>query len=510
MSSPTQVQLSAFIRRRHPSYNALIKHWNFLAACYAGGRAWFVGNIFQYLKEGDQEFKDRIERAYRFNHTREIVDLVSKYIFKAPISRNADDASPAVQSFWALPTLSSVDMDHFSRQISDKTSIYGRIWIVVDSTSSGLAKTKAEEAKEGARVYAYIVSPQNALDMSFDDMGKLNWILIREEYRDDSDPVLGTGTVHERFRLWTRNEWILYEYENPGTSVKPVGKGTAKTKIKETDRREHGLGIVPVIKADHISTDEDKYSSPSLVGDIAYLDRATANYLSNLDAIIQDQTFSQLAMPAQGVLPGDEKYDALREVGTKRIFLFDGEYGSAPFFLSPDPRQATMIVTAIKQIINEIYHTVGMAGERTKQDNAVGIDNSSGVAKAFDFERVNALLKSKASILQSIELQILDLVMRWSGEEGSAEDLSLISYPDTFDVRGLFDEFAIAEQLDLVQAPDKSRRKQMKQLIKKLFPEAGKSEIAELEGELIDWPPQPETVAEPKSLFGDKESDANA
>ena len=48
---------------------------------------------------------------------------------------------------------------------------------------------------------------------------------------------------------------------------------------------------------------ESPYFSPSLIDDIAYLDRAVANYLSNLDAIIQDQTFSQLAIPVQSLLP---------------------------------------------------------------------------------------------------------------------------------------------------------------------------------------------------------------
>ncbi|MEZ6841312.1 hypothetical protein ABVN80_14665 [Acinetobacter baumannii] len=40
-------------------------------------------------------------------------------------------------------------------------------------------------------------------------------------------------------------------------------------------------------------------------------------------------------------------------------------------------------MTTINKIIGEIYHTVGLAGERTKQDNAVGIDNSSGVAESL-------------------------------------------------------------------------------------------------------------------------------
>jgi hypothetical protein len=52
----------------------------------------------------------------------------------------------------------------------------------------------------------------------------------------------------------------------------------------------------------------------------------------------------------------------------------------------------------VNKIIGEIYHSVGMAGERTKQDNAMGIDNSSGVAKAYDFERMNAMLATKAQL----------------------------------------------------------------------------------------------------------------
>jgi hypothetical protein len=227
---------------------------------------------------------------------------------------------------------------------------------------------------------------------------------------------------------------------------------------------------VPVFAHDHNDTDQ-LYSSPSLIADIAYLDRACANYLSNLDAIIQDQSFSQLAMPAQNMMPGEDSYNKMLEVGTKRIFLFDGEGGAQPFYLSPDPKQAELIITAIGKIINEIYHTVGMAGERTKQDNSIGIDNSSGVAKAYDFERVNALLTTKAVALKRAEVKMAHLVTLWNGTPMSEEDISdFITYPETFDVRGISDEFSIAQNLILVEAPIEMVRQQMKNVVDKLFP----------------------------------------
>ncbi|MFX9457971.1 hypothetical protein ABTO37_19515, partial [Acinetobacter baumannii] len=74
-----------------------------------------------------------------------------------------------------------------------------------------------------------------------------------------------------------------------------------------------------------------------------------------------------------------------------------------------------------------------MAGERTKQDNAVGIDNSSGVAKAYDFERVNALLAAKADSLEAIENKIVDLVCKRHGVKLKEDSTPLVSYPDNFD-----------------------------------------------------------------------------
>ena len=62
----TDKQIKDLVARRHPEYEKKKEHWDFLASTYAGGRAWFNDNIFRYFKEGDQEFKERLERAYRF------------------------------------------------------------------------------------------------------------------------------------------------------------------------------------------------------------------------------------------------------------------------------------------------------------------------------------------------------------------------------------------------------------------------------------------------------------
>lgn len=475
-----------FYDRRHPLYNALLNHWIFVFDSYKGGRHWFTKNIFRYMKEGDKEFSDRIERAYRFNHTRETVDLVQKYLFKAKVGRRVENAPEGLQRFWKRCTRSGLNIDQFMKIASTEASLGGRIAIVVDNNRPATVETvggetrplsKADEEAGNYRTYVYTVLPWNILDYAWDEDGdgELLWIKVREEIRDDADPMNSSGLMEERVRLWTRNEWILYKEQEQTVQQKTGRRVTKESQrvVVEIGRGAHNLGFVPVKLFDHVMSGS-AYEAPGMADDIAYLDRAVANYLSNLDAIIQDQTFSQLAIPAQSITQAEDQFSKIVEMGTKRIFTYDGGAGSTakPEYLSPDPKQAGVIVDVINKIINEIYHTVGLAGERTKQDNSVGIDNSSGVAKAYDFERVNSLLLSKAQSAEHLENWIVKTVHAWEGDEYDEDATEqFVTYPTTFDVARLGDELATAEALGKINAPIEIKRQQMHAVVDKLFPQ---------------------------------------
>lgn len=497
--STKQERLRDFYQRRHPEYSSQAAHWAFLRATYQGGRDWFSQNIFKFFKEGDKEFAQRVDRAYRFNHTREAVDLVVKYLFKAPVLRNVDDASQPVKDFWKNTTLDRLDIDQFMRTGATGNAITGRVALVVDNNKRDEAITVAESKRNNVRIYAYLVNAEDVLDYAYDEDGDggLLWVKLRELTRDDQDPINSSGEIVARVRLWTRTEWVLYE------EVETKSRGQSMMTIKEIDRGEHDLGFVPVRLFDH-TIGSEPYRAPGLIDEIAYLDRAVANYLSNLDAIIQDQTFSQLAIPAQGLMPGEEIYNKVLELGTKRIFVFDAGGGSdaVPKYIAPDPKQAGVILSVIEKIINEIYHTIGLAGERTKQDNAVGIDNSSGVAKAYDFERVNSLLRAKAQSCQNAENWLVRTVCAWAGEEEPKEDL--VSYPETFDVMRLADELSVAEQLAKVDAPADVRREQMRLVVEKLFPRLKDDLRTKIAKDIDGWLKGENLTLDPPSRFSGK------
>lgn len=505
---------SWFTGRHHPDYLGLLAHWRFIEQTYNGGRKWFDENIHKYSREGDNEHKDRIQRAYRFNHTREIVDLVTKYVFKGEINRS-EDAPEELKTFWKRATRDGQDVTSLFRQLSRGTSLYGQPAIVIDSTAKtaeeGGPVSMADQEKSGARVYGYMVPPQDILNMSFDEHGELNWILYRETVRDD-ETFFSDFVSYEAYRLWTREQSFRFkvrkqtdeELRETAKAAVAAGAGNLATfkpsaeigvqpkevQIAELDQIvDHNLGMVPVILAADRDSDSP-YSAPALVDDIAYLDRANANYLSNLDEIIQDQTFSVLTIPAQSLTYGDQDstYSRIVELGTKRIFAYDAEGGAGPTFISPDPSQAQIILAVITKIITEIYHSVGMAGERTKMDNAAGIDNSSGVAKAYDFDRMNTMLKAKADRLAWVENRAAQIVMAWHGKALPETVQEPVQYPDEFDTRNLYDEFDVANRLTLLDAPESLRRHQVERLIDKLFPNITRDLKAKIQKELEDWP----------------------
>lgn len=514
----SKTNIAKIVKRRHPYYTALLEHWRFLNDCYKGGPEWFKANVFRYMKEGDKEYADRVKRAYRFNHTREVVDLVNKYLFRQKPLRNEQDAPEQLKIFWKNATINGLGIDEFAKTISTKSSVYGRVYVVIDSTVTEEILSVSDAEKQQAQIYAYVVTPDNVLDLSYDNRGVLNWILIREVVREDDSPLESSGNMVVRYRLWTRNQWFVFKSKDTiGLDAKPeVNTAVATTSqpvlrdsmqsMELVAQGDHNMGEVPVIPCNNLVNDEP-YNSPSLVGDIAYLDRACANYASNLDAIIQDQTFSQLAMPAQGLMPGDDEYEKLLEIGTKRIFIYDGETNSAPFFLSPDPRQAQLISAAINQIIGEIYHSVGLGVERSKDVSTHNADKASGVAKSIDFERVSALLTSKADSMEFIENRIARIASKWAGID--IEDAELVAYPDSFDVRELFDEFYIATQMSVIDMPASIRGEQMKAVVEKIFPQMSKDLRKRMKAEIEKWASQEEQISE-QQFINEMMSEATA
>lgn len=76
-----------------------------------------------------------------------MVNLINKYLFKEDIHRNIEEAPEQIRNFWKRATRQNASIDSFMAAIDLQSSIYGRIWVVVDSTMSGDVESVADEKK---------------------------------------------------------------------------------------------------------------------------------------------------------------------------------------------------------------------------------------------------------------------------------------------------------------------------------------------------------------------------
>ena len=79
-----------------------------------------------------------------------------------------------------------------------------------------------------------------------------------------------------------------------------------------------------------------------------------------------------------------------------------------------------------------------------------------------------------------------------------APERPFVEYPEDFDVRGLYDEFDIAQRLALVAAPKLLRREQMKAVANKLLPTVADKTLKDVKQEIDDdWLEEPEVLTSP-------------
>jgi hypothetical protein len=475
------IDLTELVKRRHPEYTQVMRdHWNFCEMCYRGGRDWFKvsthENLFRFYKEGEKEYKERKDRSHRANHTKRVVDTINQYLYRQDPVRSWNKIPKNLARFWKSPEKGvEGDINDFARSLDKWVSVFGRIYIVMDrpdaaSDPAALSGRRADEAVP----YAYVVFPQRVLDMAYDDGGRFEWILISEDFRPTS--LSGSGQIETRWRLWTKQSWYLLANNDPKNPEK----------VNVIDQGTHGLGVVPVIKMSADKT--SKWSSPALVGDIAYMDRTLTNYASMLDEIIYEQTFSQLTIPAEALLPGTTEANQLIASAKNRIFMYSStQPGAKPEFISPNASMAKSIIDAMDDIKKDIYAITGTSNDANTHALETGKTYSSGRVREYDHTQIENVLLNKAREAERVEEEMIALNQLWMGEPPG--DNSWVQYPDRFDVRGLAAELELAAELNELDSPLTLLRTQMKVISDKAFPRLDDDARDTIHAEIDAWKP---------------------
>lgn len=423
---------------------------------YSGGDAFISrANLFSHCREREEEYIDRLARAYYLNYSSPIVDTYTFFLFKSPVTRKYDENSLRLATFMANCDMKGTSFDEFIKNLVSSILVAGREFVVIDVPQQ-VTLTVQQELEANKRPYLYSIKTENVLDYEEDEEGII-WIKYAEQrpMKGGSWDYEGDG-VQDVIVIWGRGFYRAYDLE--GNLVDDINLN---------------IDFVPIV--------EFKFSDgESLIRDIARVNRSLFNWCSLLDEILYRQTFSWL------VAPGDKNESlAEKKIGTSWAWTFDPESKHAPQFISPDASQATVLETRCEKTIAEIYRIANLDWSNSQ------MANKSGIAKAYDFMNVNKALGTIAYSMQEGEKKIFRIIAKYYGATIDASNSAIdnpldiyIQYPQEFSYTALSDKLSRLYEALTTQFSNKFKKLCAAQIVDSLFPMMNEEDKREIDDEI--------------------------
>lgn len=490
------------IESPHPIYRRYNAYWHFLLQSYEGGVdysnsmvlnsnqqqgildamfKYFVngiqqqnqtvyGNLFMHPKERVEDYNRRVNMSYYYNFCAPIIDIYGDHLFKQPVIEDYEEIEDTIEQVKDNIDRQGSNIQEFRKNMSDMAQVYGHCFVIIDSPniSGTQVLTRKDQIDLNAFPYLTLYAPTKIKNWACDEFGNAYWVLVEESYESNKDPMaFSKDKVNScYYRLWTREEWFLYDEE-----YSLIQKGT------------HGLGIVPIVCVfDKKSKKARNFLGISSIADIAFIARDIYNASSELRQILRDQTFAFLAL--QGT---SDEYSAV-DLGTGKGILYP-ENRNAPQYVSPPSDNARTYFDHIDRQVTKIFQLAKLEGGSANK-NGQEATMQSGVSKAWDFNQTNSSLSSKSSNLEDAEMRIWQIFARWEGKEFTGS----VQYPNEFSITSLMEDLTEAEKMARLELGKTADIEVKKAILTKKFPRKSQEDIEEMVGELEEMADKKDSV----------------
>ena len=450
--------------RENPLFKNKYQRWLDSALAFDGGEDYIKKFLIKHQSETTNMFKERKNRAFYLNYARKIATLLSNYQFsKPPVRTDAD--SDIVADF----DRTGLNVNEIMRIASLITNIFGMGYALVDMVAiDNNNVTLADKKKKKLRPYVRMLNPLQITDFNMGDDGLLNWAIIIEHYRDDTDPFK-KAVEKQRRRLWTKTDWTLFE-KDPKTD-----------KIVVIATEAHPLGVVPIIQFG----DVDSYSVNNKIHwfeDIVRINNAIFNNCSESQMNIVMQMFGLLIMPeswAQINTPLEESeqeddldgntplssrtkqqvQESLPTIIDKTIALTESadERGISRY-ISPGGSETAAIREENKHLKAEMYDVVGLALQSSSKQA------QTAESKSYDNLNMQQGLACRADSLQQLEIKLWVLINKWD----KSIPVPTISYNTDFSVKNIAEEVKALMDIASFDLGDIGNKTVLKAIIEKM------------------------------------------
>jgi hypothetical protein len=433
-----------------------LKNWAF--RILAGGKEVTTnrsGNLFMHPKERWRDYNDRLRMSYYYNFCSPIIDIYTDHLFKQPINIDFGDIENEVDERKENIDNKQSSIGEFRKEMADLAQVYGHIFVITDSPRfEGNVISKADILNNNLLPYFTLHHPQNIINWALDEFGSPYWVIVRECLDANQDPFnFNKDTIElARYRLWTRQEWILYSGD-----------------YSEIARATHGLNIVPITCVfDKQSKKVRNFMGISAIADISFIARDIYNSCSELKQILRDQTFAFLAI--QG---NSSEYDEL-SVGTSKGLLYPPDR-NVPQYVSPPSQNAEVYFRHIDRQVSKIFQLAKLEGGSVQAPEQSAV-MQSGVSKAWDFNQTNSALSKKAGNLEDGETKLWQIYALWLKKEFDGS----IQYPHEFSIQSLNEDLDEAEKIMRLNLGADFNKEIKSAIIQKKFPRMTKEDLDRL------------------------------
>lgn len=400
--------MNDIFNRTHPEYRANQTAWERARDAYSGGPAYIDMALIKHVSEIDLEFAERKRRAYYFNYPRNIAQRITQYALSVdPVREGADRTLVEDWNRRGLRT------NEVMRQLSTLLNLYGSPWLYVATPAFEGSPDAERVKKEKLRPFCLALSPLAVVDWAYGSDGELQWAIIEEEHVYDLDPFTPRQTVKRR-RLWTREEWRLYE----------KGSETFSSGANQ-------IGRVPLIRV----TEPDGFGIDAAhwFEDVVRISDAILNNESEAQMNVVKQMFGMLVVSdsfARGAKKMDAKdgSDSFAAVVARSAAAWEttDEKGITRY-VSPSGVETQTIRSENANLKQELYDTVGLAIQSRSKEA------QTAESKAWDFQNVTQFLANRADLLEQAELEAWELMKAWDASVAVPK----LTYNRQFAVRNL-------------------------------------------------------------------------
>ena len=453
-AKPTKLDI--LIHREKPAYNERKHQIAINLLGLYGGRPYVNARLSRFAGESEIDWiggtradgscsTGRLQQTHSFPYLGRIAGKINQYVFSEDPAREGID-----EDFEADITRDGKSINDFMRIVSAQMLAAEGGWIGIDSPApkeDGTTYTQADKGTLKLRPYWQWYSNLAVVDWHYNDRGNLEWVKTRGTEYDDSNPA-EVPQIVKVTKIWGIGQvTIIRQKKNKDRRRKDE---TTVEDVPLTDISGRPLSVVPFVQCGDLS------GKPILFDDLESINRTIMDLQSVDRANLYKGVYPQITMAAGCMRSAMDTYgvDATGAVkmllGFNYPLLYPDDASNKPEYITPSGADLAIIGTRIQELKRDMFEVIGLPLGENSQSKQV----SSAAAKAWDFQDIAAVMKSRAEELQDIESKCVAVMQAWDSNITGWTPV----YNTDFDVGDFAEEIKSLVLMGNVSGPEEYNR----------------------------------------------------